>query len=398
MTLDLDSVRMAFPALADGRAYLDGAAGTQTPSSVIEAIADAYRLGLSNTEGYFPSSERADHLVRECRQAVADLTGGDAQGVVMGPNMTTLTYKFSRLLTEGWGPGDEIVVSQLEHDANLRPWLQAAGARGITVRQARVDLDTGELPAEQYQDLIGRRTRMVAVTAASNILGTRPDVPAICAIAHRQGALTFVDGVHLTPHTPVDLGQIGADFYLTSAYKWCGPHLGALVAAPELLASLHPEKLVPASDAVPDRFQTGTPPLADYAGVAAAVDHLAGLAGPGPAGRRERVLLGMAAVEEHETALFRILLGGLEEIPGVRVHGRARQRTPTAYFSVAGRDPDQVARGLAQMGINVWSGDNYAYEVSRLLGLGDRGAVRASLSHYNSAGDVDRFLVALAAL
>ncbi|MGA9775273.1 MAG: cysteine desulfurase-like protein [Candidatus Dormiibacterota bacterium] len=398
MTLDLGSIRRGFPALADGRAYLDGAAGTQTPTSVIEAIADAYRAGLSNTDGFFPASHHSGELVGACRQAVADLVGGVPEGVVMGPNMTTLTYKFSSLLARGWAPGDEIVISQLEHDGNFRPWVQAAARAGVVVRVAKVDLESGELPVAQYQELVGSRTRLVAVSAASNVLGTRPDVRAICALAHREGALTYVDGVHATPHFPIDVKELGADFYVTSAYKWCGPHLGSLIAAPELLEGLRPDKLVPASDRVPDRFQTGTPPFADYAGVVAAVDHVAGLAGPTPGTRRERVLLGMAAVEEHESRLFRVLLDGLDEIEGVTVHGRALRRTPTAYFTVKGWSPDQVADKLAQDGVNVWSGDNYAYEISQALGLGSAGAVRVGLVHYNDHSDVDRVLAAVAAL
>jgi cysteine desulfurase family protein (TIGR01976 family) len=396
-TVDLDTraIRAEFPALADGRAYLDAAAGTQTPASVISAIAGAYQRGLGNTDGFFPASQHANELVAECRQAVADLTGGDPQGVVMGASMTSLTYKFSDLLAREWSPGDEIVISRLEHDGNFRPWVQAASRAGATVRVAEVDLDSGELPLEQYERLVGPRTRLVAVTAASNVLGTRPDVAGISSIAHREGALTYVDGVHATPHTPVDVQGLGADFYVTSAYKWCGPHVAALVAAPGLLERFRPEKLLPASDRVPDRFQLGTPPFADYAGVTAAVEHLAGLAGPAPGSRRERILRAMAAVEATEERLFKVLLGALSEMPGITVYGRAVRRAPTAYFSVSGRTPDDVASRLAARGVNVWSGDNYAYEITRALGLEPQGAVRAGLVHYNDHSDVDRLISGL---
>ncbi|MGC1753659.1 MAG: aminotransferase class V-fold PLP-dependent enzyme, partial [Trebonia sp.] len=210
-TFDVARVRGSYPALADGHAYLDGAAGTQVPGSVIDAIAAAYRAGIGNIGGAFAASERSDAIVAEARRAVADLTGGAASGVVFGPSMTALTYRMSAALARGWAPGDEIVVSRLDHDANIRPWIQAAARAGAVVRWAEADLATGELPAAQYAELVGDRTRLVAVTAASNVLGTRPDVAAIAAVAHAAGALCYVDGVHATPHIPVDVSALGAD-------------------------------------------------------------------------------------------------------------------------------------------------------------------------------------------
>src|SRR5215475_5634893 len=210
---DVTAVRATYPALADGFAYLDGAAGTQVPQSVIDAIADAYRTGIGNVGGPFPASHRSDAIAAQARSAVADLVGGDPAGVVLGPNMTTLTYRFAHALARQWRAGDEVVLSRLDHDANVRPWVQAAQRTGATVRWADVDLPAGELPAEQYDKLLGERTRLVAVTAASNVLGTRPDVAAIAARAHAVGALTYVDGVHATAHGPVDVTALGADFY-----------------------------------------------------------------------------------------------------------------------------------------------------------------------------------------
>ena len=392
-------VRQLFPSLQDGYAYLDGAAGTQVPEPVIEAIANAYRSGLSNTDGAFPSSQRANQIVSECREAVADLVGGVPEGVVLGPNMTTLTYRLANVLASEWSPGDEIVVSRLDHDANVRPWIQAAARVGATVRWAEIDPDTTELPVEQYFSLVSSRTKLVAFTAASNVLGTRPDVAAISAIAHAAGALTYVDGVHATPHGPVDVGTWGADFYTTSAYKWCGPHIGAVIADPALLATLHPDKLAPAPDEVPDRFQTGTPPLADYAGVTAAVGYLAGLS-PGSSGtRRQQLLRAMTAVETYEGKLFSLLLDGLGEMSPVTLYGRASHRAPTAFFTVNSLHPWEVAQRLAESKINVWSGDNYAWEVTGALGIRETGcAVRASLVHYNDHADVDRLLEAVASL
>jgi cysteine desulfurase family protein (TIGR01976 family) len=404
-TFDVARVRGSYPALADGHAYLDGAAGTQVPVPVIDAIAGAYRAGIGNIGGAFAASERSDAIVAEARRAVADLTGGAASGVVFGPSMTALTYRMSGALARGWAPGDEIVVSRLDHDANIRPWIQAAARAGAVVRWAEADLATGELPAAQYVELVGDRTRLVAVTAASNVLGTRPDVAAIAAVAHAAGALCYVDGVHATPHIPVDVSALGADFYATSAYKWAGPHVAAVVAGPALLETLWPDKLAPSSDEVPARFERGTQPFADLAGVAAAVEHLASLApgagasdAAGAASRRERILASMTAVEEYEMALFARLLDGLSAMSHVTLYGKAARRTPTAFFTVPGLTPREVASRLAARGVNVWNGDNYAYELCGALGLEPDGAVRAGLVHYNDASDVDRLLAGVGEL
>lgn len=414
MKLNVAAVRACYPALADGYAYLDGAAGTQVPAPVIDAISRAQSAGLGNAGGAFPASQRADAITAGCRAAVAALTGGDPAGVVLGPNMTTLTYRLAATLGSGWGPGDEVVVSQLDHDANVRPWVQAAKRAGATVRWAMVDPATGELPADQYRDLISERTRLVAVTAASNIIGTRPDVPAITALARAAGALSYVDGVHATPHVPVDVRVLGADFYATSAYKWSGPHIGAVIADPELLAGLRPDKLTPSSDEVPERFELGTLPFASLAGVSAAVLHLASLAelgGPAdpaaasPEGQlaeiaaaslRARVEASMSAVAQYEQELFAVLTAGLDAMAHVRTYGRAASRTATAYFTVAGHTPLAVAQHLASRKINVWNGHNYAWELTGALGIRDSGsAVRAGLVHYNDAAEVERLLTAL---
>ena len=407
MVLDVGRIRGAYPALADGYAYLDGAAGTQTPTAVIEAVAAAYRVGFGNVTATFPASRRADEIVAGCRRAVADLVGGMPDGVVLGPNMTSLTYRFAQALGATWREGDEIVLSRLDHDANVRPWVQAAARAGAAVRWAEFDSGTAELPADQYGDLVGERTRLVAVTAASNVLGTRPDVAAIAARAHEAGALVYVDGVHATPHGPTDVKALGADFYATSAYKWSGPHIGAVIAAPELLETLHPDKLAPSPDTVPLRFETGTSPFADLAGVTAAVDHLAAL-DPGAAAaegagsdgsRRARLLASMASAEAYELELFAVLREGLEKLPGVTLYGRPARQTATVYFNVAGFPPRAVAEHLAERRINVWSGHNYAWEATAVLGIRDSGgAVRAGLVHYNDRGDVDRLLEAVAEL
>jgi len=270
------------------------------------------------------------------------------------------------------------------------------------VRWAEVDISTAELPSGQYAELLTERTRLVAVTAASNIVGTRPDVAAITAAAHAVGALCYVDGVHATPHVPVDVGALGADFYATSAYKWSGPHIGTVVADPGLLETLSPDKLVPAPGGVPGRFERGTPGYADLAGVTAAVEHLASL-DPDPkaatGSRRERVQASMAAVERYEAELFARLLGGLSAMGHVTLYGKAARRAPTAFFTVAGYSPREVAERLAARKVNVWNGDNYAWELTGAFGLRDSGgAVRAGLVHYNDGSEVDRLLAAVAEL
>jgi cysteine desulfurase family protein (TIGR01976 family) len=399
VSFEVGRVRALYPALADGFAYLDGAAGTQVPGAVIEAIAGAYRDGIGNVGGAFPASGRSEELVVGARRAVADLVGGEPDGVVLGPNMTTLTYRLANALAATWDAGDEVVVSRLDHDANVRPWLQAAARAGAVVRWAEVDPATGELPAGQYEELVTDRTRLVAVSAASNVLGTRPDVAAIGATAHAAGALTYVDGVHAAAHGPVDAAALGADFYATSAYKWSGPHVGAVVADPALLETLRPDKLASSPDTVPERFERGTSPFADYAGVVAAVDHLASLDLAAAGTRRQRLLASMTTAEAYELELFGVLLGGLEVMGHVTRYGKAARRTATAYFTVAGHTPRQVAEHLAARGVNVWNGHNYAWELTGVLAIRDAGsAVRAGLVHYNSREDVDRLLAGVAEL
>ena len=391
MPLDL---RSSFPALGEGLAHFDGPGGTQVPEAVTDAVAATYRSAVSNRHGAFASSARADGIVDAARQAVADLLGAAPQGVVLGQSMTANTYVLAGALAKTWGPGDEVVVSRLDHDANVRPWVQAAARSGATLRWADVDPVTCELPAEQYDELIGDRTRLVAVTAASNAVGTRPDVPAIAGRAHAVGALVHVDGVHATPHGPVGVEDLGADFYACSAYKWYGPHLGATVARPELLGELHPDKLLPSTEDVPDRFELGTPAFAQLAAATAAVDWIASL-GAG-ASRREQVLDAMRTLGQQEDEVFSRLLSGLRDRDDVVLLGSPARRTPTVAFTVRGESPQQTAARLAAAGVAVWAGDYYAIELMRAVGLADSGgAVRAGIAAYTSAGDVDRLLDAL---
>jgi len=399
MAFDVARVRGLFPTLGDGYIHLDGPAGTLIPESVARAVSAALRVPLSNRHGPFPSSARADALIDAARRAFADLVGGEPAGVVLGPNMTTITYALARTLSKTWNVGDEVVVSRLDHDANVRPWLVAAKSAGAIIRWAEVDIETCELPEWQYDALINRRTRLVAVSAASNAVGTRPDVRAIADRAHEVGALMHVDGVHATPHMPIDIAALGADLFTTSAYKWGGPHVSATVASPTLLDRLQPDKLIPAPNEVPDRFETGTLAFELMAGVVAAVDHLASLDDAATGSRRERVLTSMTAAERYERAVFSHLESGLRSLLRVTMLGSPQRRAPTVAFTVDGWKPRKVTEELARRGICAWDGDYYAYELMESLGVGEvGGAVRVGVVHYNTRHEVDRLLDALADL
>ncbi|MCZ2815622.1 cysteine desulfurase-like protein [Modestobacter sp. VKM Ac-2984] len=394
MSFDVAALRAHFPALTDGAAHFDGPGGSQTPDVVAQAVAAAMTQPMANRGSVTQAERNADAVVREARQAVADLTGGDPGGVVFGRSATALTYDLSRVLSAGWGPGDEVVVTRLDHDANIRPWVQAAEARGATVRWADFDPATGELDPATVGALLSDRTRLVAVTGASNLIGTRPDVAAIAALAHEVGALTWVDGVHLTAHAPVDVTALGADFLVCSPYKFLGPHCGCLVAAPELLETLHPDKLLPSSNAVPERFELGTLPYELLAGTTAAIDLLAAQAGP-EGDRRSRLVAAMAAVEQHEDVLRERIEDGVRALPGVTLWSRAARRTPTLLLTFAGREAAEAYRFLAERGVNAPAGSFYALEASRHLGLGDTGGLRVGLAPYSDDADIDRLLAAL---
>ncbi|WP_240641390.1 cysteine desulfurase-like protein [Nocardioides ferulae] len=387
--MDLDRIRSAFPALDLGVAHFDGPGGSQTPRPVADAVAAALTAGLANRGSVTEAERRADAIVVDARAAMGDLLGADPRGIVFGRSMTQLTFDLARTLAAGWGPGDEVVVTRLDHDANIRPWVLAAERAGATVRWLDFDPATAEL--DDLEPLLTDRTRLVAFTAASNLFGTRPDVRRMTAAAHAAGALVHLDAVHLVPHVVVDLADLGVDLLGCSPYKFLGPHLGVLAARPELLETLHPDKLLPSPEQVPERFELGTLPYELLAGVTATVDFIAGLASTHP-DRRAAVIESMTAVETHEDALLARLLGGLGELPSVTVHGRPAHRTPTVLFSVAGHTPRAVAGHLAGLGVNAPASHFYALEASHRAGLGDDGAVRAGLAPYSTAEDVDRLL------
>ncbi|MEV7795012.1 cysteine desulfurase-like protein [Streptomyces sp. NPDC087512] len=395
MALDVDAIRAQIPALKSGTARFDAPGGTQTPQPVIDAVAEALAAPLANRGRTTEGERNADRIVTEARAALGDLLGADPRGVVFGRSATQLAYDLSRTLARTWGPGDEVVVTRLEHDSNIRPWTQAAEAAGATVRWADFDPATGELLPEHIEAVLSPRTRLVAVTAASNLIGTRPDLPAVARLVHGAGALLHVDAVHYASHAAVDLTALGADTLVCSPYKFLGPHLGVLAARPEFLETLRPDKLLPSSDAVPERFELGTLPYELLAGARAAVDFLADLAPGAHDGRRERLLASFEALEVHEDALRERIERGLADLGGITVHSRAARRTPTLLFTVEGLRPADVHRLLAERGIDAPAGSFYAVEAARHLGLGDEGGVRVGLAPYSDGDDVDRLLTAL---
>ena len=408
MTYDVESIRAHFPALTAGTVpehtvHFDSPGGTQTPQSVGQAIFNTLTGPLSIRGRRSPSERNADDAVTGFRSAMADLLGADALGIVYGRSATQLTYDFSRHLSRDWAPGDEIVVSRLDHDANIRPWVQAADHAGATVVWVDFDPETGELAPAAVAAVLTDRTRLVAVTAASNLIGTRPAIAEIAKVVHQAGALLFVDGVHYVPHAFVDLAALGADFFVCSPYKFFGPHCGVLAADPALLAGIHPDKLLPSTDVVPERFELGTLPYETLAGVTAAVDFLAGLgelatgvpARPSSS-RRERLRASLRSAEAHEDALRDRLESGLAALPGVTVYSRAAQRTPTVLVGFTGRRAADATEFLFERGILAPSGSFYALEASRHLGLGEAGGLRIGLAPYSTPAEIDVLLAGLA--
>ena len=394
MTYDVDRVRARIPALREGVAFFDGPGGTQMPDVVADAMADLLKAGVSNRGTVTAAERRAEAAVQAARMAGADLVNADPRGIVFGRSMTELTFQVARTLAQDWGPGDEVVVTRLDHDGDVRPWVTYAERTGATVRWADFDPRTGILTPEDVLRHVNDNTRIVAVTGASNLIGTRPDVARIGAELADAEPLFFVDGVHLTAHAAIDMQAMGADFFICSPYKFLGPHCGMLAASPALLESMHPDKLRPSTEEVPERFELGTLPYELLAGVTAAIDFLADLVSgdEGTMTRRDRLVRSMAALEEYEDALHAQMRSGLEGISGVHLYGHAPLRTPTELFSVDGVDSVDVYRQLADRGVNAPASSFYAIEASEWIGLGSRGAVRAGLAPYTNADDVDRLI------
>ncbi|MET9128974.1 cysteine desulfurase-like protein [Streptomyces antibioticus] len=399
MALDLPALRAHFPALDSGLAFFDGPGGTQTPRPVADAVTATMTGPLSNRGAVSVSERNAARAVEDFRAAYADLLNVPADGVVHGRSATQLTYDFSRHLAKDWRRGDEIVVSRLDHDSNVRPWIQAAERAGVTVRHIEIDPLTTELDLDSYERALSPRTRLVAVTAASNVLGTKPPVRRIADRAHEAGALVYVDGVHYAAHHLVDVPALGADLFVCSPYKFLGPHCGVLAAAPGLLAGIRPDKLLPSPDTVPERFEFGTLPYEILAGATAAVDFLAAM-DPGtaeaPAARRERLARSLDSLHAHERALSARLADGLRALgDAVTVHTRAADRTPTVLMTLEGRDARDAQAHLAAQGVVAPAGSFYAHEAFAALKLPDP-ALRVGLAPYTTATEVDRLLDGLA--
>ncbi|WP_007509334.1 cysteine desulfurase-like protein [Pseudofrankia saprophytica] len=397
---DVAAIRGHFPSLAAGAAHFDGPGGSQTPDVVAHAVYDTLTRPLANRGTVTLGERNAEEAVVACRAAVADLLGVEPNGVIFGRSMTQNTMDLARTIAKRWGPADEVVVTRLDHDSNVRPWVIAARAVGATVRFADFDPETGELAPDDIERVLSPSTRLVAVTAASNLIGTMPDIAAISQVVHSVGAWLHVDGVHHAAHAAVDVPALGADFYACSPYKFLGPHCGVTYGRPELLEQLSPDKLLPATDAVPERFELGTLPYELMAGTTAAVDFLAGLAPEAVAAgtgtdRRARLVASMAALQAHEDVLRERIEAGLRELPGATLWSRAARRTPTLLTTLEGHDPQSIRAFLGERGVNAPAGSFYAYEASHRLGLGDTGGLRVGLAPYNDDGDVDRLLSGL---
>jgi cysteine desulfurase family protein (TIGR01976 family) len=398
------SIREQFPALArchNGRpvAYFDGPGGTQVPLAVGQAMTDYLYHHNANTEWAYPSSEETDAMIHAAREAVADLLNASPSEVVFGANMTTLTFHVARSLGRGWKAGDEVIVTDLDHQGNVAPWRAIERERGITIRVVPFDPATGELDLAELGRLLSPRTRLVAIGAASNALGTVNDVAAIARLARSAGALVFVDAVHYAPHAVIDVKAWDCDFLACSAYKFYGPHVGVLYGRRALLQDLDVPRLEPASNEAPERLETGTLNHEGIVGTRAAIDFLASLAETG-ATRRERLVEAMTRLDREGQTLVARLWNGLAQLPCVRLFGPppGRPRTATLSFAYRHMLPRTVAERLAESAIFASSGDFYASTVIARVGHAPEGLVRAGCACYTTAEEVDRFIAAVAGL
>jgi cysteine desulfurase family protein (TIGR01976 family) len=392
MSFDNEAFRAGFPSLDSGIAHFDGPGGTQTPRVVGEAMARTLIAPLSNRFEGARSEQNAEDAVANFRLAYADLLGADPRGVVYGRSATQLTYDLSRAIAKTWRPGDQVVVTRLDHDANVSPWLQAAAAVGAEISWLDFDPETAEL--DEPDGVITERTRLVAVTAASNLLGTRPPLRRIADAAHAVGALVYVDGVHYTAHHLPDVVAFGADLFVCSPYKFFGPHCAVLAAAPDLLESLHPDKLEPSTDVVPERYELGTLPYEVMAGATAAVDFIAAAA-PSDGTRRERLARSYDAIDEHEQRLREIAEKGLIDL-GATVYSRAKSRTPTLLAMLPGRRSMDAYRFLLTKNVLAPAGFFYAHQAQLRLDLDDPDGLRVGLAPYSTDDEVARLLDGLA--
>ncbi len=392
-----ERIRSDFPALGRTHngypvAYFDGPGGTQVPQAVVDAMSDYLLNHNANTHWNYPSSAETDALIEDARLAVADLLNAYASEVSFGNNMTTITFHLARALGRGFEAGDEIVVTELDHHANIAPWREVAQERGLVLRTARMNAESGTLDWDHFQSLIGSKTRLVAIGAASNALGTINDIPRAVAASKKVGALSFVDAVHYAAHGVIDVRAWDCDFLACSPYKFYGPHTGVLYTRESIRDSLKVPKLDPAPDKGPERFETGTQNHEGIAGTHAAVDYIASL-GEG-SDRRERLTNALGILHERGNSLFARLWQGLGAIDGVTLYGVAPggERTPTLAFVVDGVDSDTVATSLAREGVFVSNGDFYASTVIERLGHAADGVVRAGCACYTTESEIDRLI------
>jgi cysteine desulfurase family protein (TIGR01976 family) len=406
--LDVAWVRAQFPSLklivnGCAAAFLDGPAGTQVPQRVIDAVRDYFETSNANTCGSFATSRRNDAMIARARAAMADLVNCAPEEIFFGPNMTTLTFALARGIGRELGPGDEIVVTTLDHDANVAPW-RALEECGVTIRQADIREADCTLDLDDLRSKINSRTRLVAVGYASNAVGTINPVAEVVRLAHAAGALAFVDAVHYAPHGSIDVRALDCDFLACSTYKFFGPHIGVIFGKREQLLRFRPYKVRPAPETLPDRWETGTQVQEGLAGVEAAVEYLAELgrrSDPGATNRRTALVAAYRAIRAHEMPLAARMIAGLHKIPGLRFYGisddaRFRERVPTVAVRLAGHTPLEVATFLGERGIFTWDGNYYALNLTERLGVErDGGLLRIGLVHYNTADEVDRLLAAL---
>jgi cysteine desulfurase family protein (TIGR01976 family) len=414
MAIDLERIRAQFPSLAevdDGRPrlYFDNPAGTQVPQSVSDRMADCLLHKSANIGGYFRTSQLADAVASEARAAMADFVNAPSPDeIIFGQNMTSITFHVSRSIGRHLQPGDEIILSRMEHDANVEPWKLLARDHGLEIRWLPFDVETFEFDLAKLDELLTNKTKLVCVGGASNLTGTINDVTTICSRARAAGAWSYIDAVQSAPHVATDVQQIGCDFFVCSAYKFFGPHQGILWGRREVLESLEPYKLRPAPDELPWCFESGTQSHEGMAGTGAAVDYFAWIGetmsatGNAADGRRHCVTAGLDLLFDYEQTLAERLVGGLQEIRGVTVQGISdpeamHRRVPTVAFTHDRIAPAAIARSLAERNIFVWSGHNYAVEVASSLGILDAGgAVRIGAVHYNTPDEIDSVLNALA--
>ncbi len=411
MTFPIDRVRAEFPSLGltdDGRerVYLDNPAGTQVPRRVADAVGRCLIEANANLGGHFATSTQAGAVVAGAHQAMADFLGAQSPSeIVIGANMTTLTFHLSRSICRDFKPGDEIVLTRMDHDGNIAPWLEIAADRDLVVRWLSFDPDTWRLEPAALERVLSERTRLVAINHASNLLGSINDVPALAAVAKAAGALVYVDSVQFAPHGLIDVAALGCDFLVCSSYKFFGPHLGILWGRRELLAGMHAYKVRCVGEELPHKYETGTPQIELLAGLTATVDYFRWLGEitAGGGGPRQSIAGAFAALTRHEQGLAQRLIAGLEAIPGIRVLGItdpdvADLRVPTVAFRHEHARPAAISSALGAAGIFVWDGHNYALEVVRQLGIPEeQGVVRIGLVHYNTAAEIDRTLEAVAA-